>query len=323
MARTAVIIPFFQRRRGILQRAIESIIDQAQDGHIQIIVIDDESPIDPQNEIPHSLPSHISISILKQKNAGPGAARNAGLDSISSQTDFVAFIDSDDQWARDHLQSAIDALGDELDFYFSNYREPDSSVDEFSRKQILQISEHQLLARGANCYRYDGDMVDQIIRGNVIETSTVVYRWRTLDQIRFRQGHRYAFEDHLFWLDAVKRSRGIAFSLNVEANYGRGISIWRSTGLGSEFSFRQMIDQLKYAKLVSQCYVATSEQKIALQRLRDEARRSFVAEILHRLRRRIAIDCRELWQIIRLDPIILLSSPFQILAIFFKKMRLR
>jgi succinoglycan biosynthesis protein ExoW len=321
MATISAIVPFFQRRAGLLSDAIKSVSCQNIECPIDILIVDDGSPVDPAVDIPTDLPANIQVRIFRQQNAGPGAARNRGLDEVSPETEYVAFIDSDDAWEPNHLRNAVAALGENLDFYFSNHLEPDSTADEFSRRQRLLPSRHQKLPRGSNCYQFLGDAQDQVIRANVIETSTVVFRWSVLRGVRFAPGFRNAFEDHLFWLDATKASRGIAFSTDVECKYGRGVSLWRSSTFGSERSMAQMVDHLRYIRALRTNYVTTELQARSLRERIDRIRRTFIAELLHRARRGMAIDWRAARQIIRDDPMLIALGLPLTLNIFWRRLR--
>jgi len=310
LAKVTVVIPFFQRQHGLLTRALNSICLQNTAAQIVVLVVDDESPVDPAGEVPDNLPAHVSVQILKQKNGGPGAARNLGLAHAPTDTEYVAFLDSDDQWLPDHLRNAIAALGDSYDLYFANHFEPDLTVDEFSRRKLLILAEHRALAQGSRCFEFIGDMRDQIIRANIIETSTVVYRWNGLNKVRFKPEYRNAFEDHLFWMDIASLARGIAFSADVECQYGRGVSIWRSSELGSEYSFLRIIDQLRFIHAVTTSESTTPTQAKSLQNIKTGARRTFVAEFLHRARRNADIDWQSILTILKMDPqLILLAAP--------------
>jgi succinoglycan biosynthesis protein ExoW len=323
MASVSVIVPFFQRRPGLLSNAIRSVCGQTIDSSIEVLVVNDESPADPDAEIPESLPANIQVRLLAQRNAGPGAARNRGLDQISPETTYVAFLDSDDAWEPNHLRNAAAALGNDLDFYFANHLEPDRQVDEFARRKAMVPAQHTPLNRGSSCFQFVGDMRDQIIRANVIETSTVVFRWSALRGVRFSPGCRYAFEDHLFWLDAVSVSRGIAFSTDVECTYGRGVSIWRSSTLGGELAFRQILDQLRFLRRVRSQYAITGLQRQTLQERLGNLRTRFIEEVLHRARRGMAIDWRSTARILRHDPVVMALGLPLAFQIFRRRMKAR
>src|SRR5437867_5669970 len=114
MATVSVIVPFFQRQPGLLSNAIKSVCRQTIDGSVDVLVVNDESPVNPDAEIPDSLPANIRVRLLAQRNGGPGAARNRGLDQVSPETTYVAFLDSDDAWEPNHLRNAVAALGNDL-----------------------------------------------------------------------------------------------------------------------------------------------------------------------------------------------------------------
>jgi len=310
MPKVAVVIPYFQREPGLLRRAVESIAAQRGVESIDIIIADDSSPVPPSADLAGFSAPHCRVQIVNQPNSGPSAARNLALDHVSPGTEFIAFLDSDDVWTPTHLRNAIDALGGDLDFYFSNHLEPESDIDEFSRRKRLRLHEHERLPRGSNCYRYSADMIDQIIRANVIETSTVVYRAETLGHLRFRCDFTTAFEDQMFWLEAASQSRGFAFSSDVECRYGRGVNIWRSCGLGNDRNFLRLIDQRRFSLEIASRFARTPSQFAVARELIRSTRREVVAEILHRLRRRLPIDKRLVAQHLRLDPLLpILAAP--------------
>jgi succinoglycan biosynthesis protein ExoW len=65
------------------------------------------------------LPPNVSVKLVKQENAGCFAACNAALDNMGADTDYVAFLDSDDEWFDEHLANALIALDQGYDLYFS------------------------------------------------------------------------------------------------------------------------------------------------------------------------------------------------------------
>lgn len=101
MAKFTVVIPYYQKQHGVLGRALASVFAQTvQD--FDLVIVDDESPYPIENEIAElSEAQQNRIKIVKQKNGGPGGARNTGLDNVPAETSYVAFLDSDDIWIPD------------------------------------------------------------------------------------------------------------------------------------------------------------------------------------------------------------------------------
>ncbi len=319
--KVTVVIPYFQRQPGLLVRALASARRQSGVPQPTILVVDDCSPHPAEAEVdalPHE--QREGIRVIRQQNAGPAAARNRGLDAVSDDTDFVAFLDSDDEWLPGHLRNAIEALGSDLDFYFANHREPESTQDEFARHRRIRVEEHARLPRGSNCYRFDRDMVDQIIMANVIETSTVVYRWSRLRELRFTTTFRAAFEDLTFWIRAAKTAGGIAFSTDVNCQYGRGISIWRSSfAPGSPHALPKLVDQRRFlAQLLKQhAYLPAHRARIGKQMA--QTRREVMREALYLARRGQPVNWRALSQYLSIDPGLCFAALPITVAIFFER----
>ena len=100
----SVIVAVYNGER-FLGATLESIF--AQDyTPIEVIVVDDGSK-DGSADIARSFEG---VNLLRQSNAGPAAARNAGLDTASGE--FVAVVDADDVVPPDKLSVQISYLLD-------------------------------------------------------------------------------------------------------------------------------------------------------------------------------------------------------------------
>src|SRR5882757_3879585 len=97
----SVIIPTFNRA-SLLERTIASVERQSL-VPIEILLIDDCSTDDTQQRIA-SISSAIPIVYQRlAKNGGGAVARNVGI--RLAKGDYVAFLDSDDEWEVDHLET--------------------------------------------------------------------------------------------------------------------------------------------------------------------------------------------------------------------------
>lgn len=83
-----------------MQRAIESVLGQTHQAD-EIIVIDDGS-IDNTSQILQKFPN---IKYIYQKNSGVSSARNLGIRNASFE--WIAFLDSDDEWIDSKLQEQV------------------------------------------------------------------------------------------------------------------------------------------------------------------------------------------------------------------------
>jgi len=103
----SVIIPSYNRCHT-LQRALESVLVQQAHGFgetLEVIVVDDGST----DTTKAMLETHFPEVIYRyQANSGVSAARNAGL--ALARGEWVALLDSDDEWLPHKLAVQFDAL---------------------------------------------------------------------------------------------------------------------------------------------------------------------------------------------------------------------
>jgi glycosyltransferase involved in cell wall biosynthesis len=100
----SVIIPVYNGEKTI-KKTIESVLEQSF-SDLEVIVINDGS-IDSTEEIVKSIPDS-RLKIFSYPNAGLSASRNRGLSLATCE--FVSFIDADDLWTSDKLESQMQAL---------------------------------------------------------------------------------------------------------------------------------------------------------------------------------------------------------------------
>ncbi len=102
----SAVIPTYNRAH-LIKDALESIGAQSHPVS-EIIIVDDGSADDTEAVVTKwaALPTHdISLTYLKQKNAGGNVARNRGIEA--AQGHFIAFLDSDDTWDTEKLSKQI------------------------------------------------------------------------------------------------------------------------------------------------------------------------------------------------------------------------
>ena len=103
----SVVIPAYNSAATIT-RALESVLTQNRPAD-EIIVVDDGSA-DNTHEVIKKFPG---VRYIRQDNQGPAAARNNGVRTANGK--YVAFLDSDDYWASDHLKNLSLVLGSNPD----------------------------------------------------------------------------------------------------------------------------------------------------------------------------------------------------------------
>ena len=100
------IIPVYNRAK-MVERAIKSVVSQTY-RPIEIIVVDDGSTDNTPEKL-QQLKSQVSeLKIIQQTNLGPGAARQAGLNT--ARGDYIQYLDSDDVLLPNKFADQIQAL---------------------------------------------------------------------------------------------------------------------------------------------------------------------------------------------------------------------
>lgn len=100
----SVVVPLYNKRSTVV-RALNSIIRQNID-ELEIIVVDDGST-DGSADLVRSIRDP-RINLVRQKNAGPGRARNVG--ARMARSGLIAFLDADDEWLPGYLEAGVGAL---------------------------------------------------------------------------------------------------------------------------------------------------------------------------------------------------------------------
>jgi succinoglycan biosynthesis protein ExoW len=278
-----VAIPYFQRRDGVLRKALASIAAQRDlTMPVHVIVVDDGSPVDAHDEVASiAMPSGTTVEVIRQANAGPGAARNTALDRMPASTRYIAFLDSDDAWADDHLARALAALQGGFDFYFANHLQLEQSVGAFERAGRLDMAEHPPLPDvPQGLHAYGGDLREQILFGNVIGTSTVVFRRESSGDLRFNVDFRSAGEDYLFWLDAAARGVRTAFSTRVACVYGRGVNVYAGVQWGTRAHLIRIDEEIRFRDHIVAHHALSGEQARRLREIQGRLRDDFAAGLL-------------------------------------------
>lgn len=106
MPRVSVIVTTYNRPRE-LERALNSIAVQTfRDFDIFIVNDGGEWP----RAYSPTVTSDHSVRVIHRNNGGPAAARNTGL--AASDSEYIAYLDDDDEWRPNHLETHLSILSE-------------------------------------------------------------------------------------------------------------------------------------------------------------------------------------------------------------------
>ena len=101
----SVIVPTYNRA-AIVTRALRSILDQTYQ-NTEILVVDDASSDNTQEVIAGLRDPRIRY-LRHDRNRGGSVARNTGIKAARGE--YLAFLDSDDEWLADKLRVQVAAM---------------------------------------------------------------------------------------------------------------------------------------------------------------------------------------------------------------------
>lgn len=175
----SIIMPLYNYGR-FLNAAVDSVLSQTY-ANWELIIVDDCST-DDSFAIAQDLAKKDNriIAYRLDRNGGTSAARNKGLDMAKGE--FVAFLDSDDEYDPNYLESQLDLLiKNNADIAVASYRRkaPQSTTD-FIVPDVIDFK--------------------SILKGNPMAPLGTLYRFSKFKDLRFRLDMRKC-EDYVFFLN--------------------------------------------------------------------------------------------------------------------------
>ena len=175
----SIIMPLYNYGR-FLNAAVGSVLSQTYTNW-ELIIVDDCST-DDSFEIAEELSKKDKRirAYRLEKNGGTSAARNKGLDLAKGE--FVAFLDSDDQYDPTYLESQLDLLvSNNADIAVASYRRKAAqSTTDFIVPDLINFK--------------------SILKGNPMAPLGTLYRFSKFKDLRFRLDMRKC-EDYVFFLN--------------------------------------------------------------------------------------------------------------------------
>lgn len=171
----SVVIPAYNAEK-YLRETLESVFGQTY-RPIEVIVVDDgsvDATVSVVEQYTQAVPGADSSSLvcIRQKNAGPSAARNRSI--RASAGEYVAFLDSDDLWPADKLSSQVALMEEHKDAFLVF-----GDVQRFSDGKKARPSMFRNKGLGPEFFGggfYVENAFEKLLETNYIPTGTVMLR---------------------------------------------------------------------------------------------------------------------------------------------------
>lgn len=182
----SVIIPTYNRA-NFLERAIDSVLNQTRKAD-ECIIVDDGSS-DNTSLILQKYQSNVGV-IRLDKNRGVSHARNVGMEMASGN--WIALLDSDDEWKTNKLERQLEAIHKKPDTVFCHTEE----IWIRNGKRVNQMKKHQ---------KFGGFIFDKSLERCLISPSSVLFQKSLLGEIGYFDPTFPICEDYDLWLKVSAR----------------------------------------------------------------------------------------------------------------------
>ena len=178
--KVSVVIPTYNRKHT-LTRAIESILSQTIKP-LEIIIVDDGSNDGTREWIKEKYPF---IKYLNQNNSGVSASRNRGI--FSANGNWIAFLDSDDEWTPEKLERQLSILSSDKEAVFCHTNE----IWIRNGTRVNQMRKHE---------KYGGYIFEKCLDMCRISPSSSIIKKEVFDHIGYFDESLIVCEDYDLWL---------------------------------------------------------------------------------------------------------------------------
>jgi glycosyltransferase involved in cell wall biosynthesis len=175
----SVVIPTYNRYE-VLKRALTSVYEQTHKPK-EVIIIDDGST-DETSQIIKTFPD---AKYYYQKNSGVSSARNLGIEKANYE--WIAFLDSDDEWHAEKLQEHLEL----------HLTKPELQMSYTDEKWIRGAKEVKVPKR----YRkFGGDIFKECLSHCIIAPSATIIHKDLLARVGLFDESLEVCEDYDLWL---------------------------------------------------------------------------------------------------------------------------
>jgi glycosyltransferase involved in cell wall biosynthesis len=269
----SVVIPTYNREK-LLPVSVDSVLRQTFDDW-ELLVIDDRSTDGTRQVVEDYARRDPRIKYhLNRRVKGPSGARNQGIDVAAG--DFVAFLDSDDEWAPDHLEGMLYYLRKypaRIEVMSANAVRKLRATGEVYQRAELDLTKYRYdVLEKACCFHSDG-LFDTALGFPIITTQTMVIRRDVLAAVRFDESLPPGPEDVFFHLELAYRRAKVAHLQEYHVTYwAHGDNLTLAGGTGDPASKFRLF--AAYEKMILRMF-----EKFRLTRQQRDGMRLWLADL--------------------------------------------
>jgi glycosyltransferase involved in cell wall biosynthesis len=237
----SVVIPAYNAAEYI-GRAIDSVLAQTRRPD-EIIVVDDGSTDDTTAVVETYGPP---VRLIRQENGGASIARNTGINAATSE--WIAFLDSDDEWLPEKLKLQTELLERNPELVWSTANFIYCHCDENYRCQKLDEKRGEVLLNGKDFFE---DYFDAFTKAAAGWTGTMMVKRAVLIEAGLFRPGQLRFNDEDMWWRIAYRYPVIGYTPKPLAIY----HMYVPDSLTKKHEVPESLDQLiaNHIKIASDC----------------------------------------------------------------------
>ena len=182
----SVVVPVYNVKK-YLRKCVQSIAEQEDFGDTFEIILIDDGSCDGSEYICEELEAQYSfLHVIHQKNAGLGAARNAGIRLAKGK--YLLFVDADDFISKDSLYHIwAEVKKNRADLYFLESRKyyetgKRSMVNDGRLKMVSSLGKAECMKLFSILSRYPGSAWDKLVRRDFILENQIFFEEHVLSE---------------------------------------------------------------------------------------------------------------------------------------------
>lgn len=202
-----VVIPSYNRKT-ILGRTLNSVLNQTY-SNLEVIIVDDNSDDGTYELFCNHEDKRVKV-VKHQINKGGASARNTGIRMAKGE--FIAFLDSDDEWVKDKVEKQLkhfEKVGDDNTILFAQIA-------------LDKIEESRLLPKDDNFNRQEHISDYLFLKNGLISTDLLFMKTKLAREVMFTE-NLMRHQDYDFVLNAFSKGKQFGYLHEV-------LAIWHRSG---------------------------------------------------------------------------------------------